>query len=140
MRLSILALVVLTACSSATEARDETRVLGAIAGYNDDDPRIEIATSGRTVTVSVTTYGNGCTREGPTEVNVQGMEALISPYDFEPRPGNFACPDILLSFTHEVAVQFAAAGEARIRVRGRRLQLSPVRHDTITVERTVVLQ
>lgn len=132
------AVTLLLGCSSATQP-DETRVLGAIAGYNQDDPRIEIVPGTASVTVRVTTYGNGCYGEGPTEVDVRGREAVILPYDYTAPPGT-PCFDILNSFSHEAIVRFDGPGAARILVRGIDGSTASARNprgDTITVERVV---
>lgn len=108
------------ACSSST-APQEVRVLGEIAGYNADDPRISVpATAERGVPfpVSVVTYGGGCYRAADTEARVIGPSVVeVAPYDFE-RPGA-VCTLILMSSTHTASVRFDAAGPAVVRIRGR---------------------
>jgi hypothetical protein len=149
----ILSLAVAAACAHAGDAitdpladgvggADRVRVLGSIKGYNQDDPRIAVSASGRTVTVSVTTYGGGCHSRGETEVSVDGLVADIVPWDYT-APAGTPCTMQLVSFTHTATVQFTSAGTATIRVRG--IDAS-TRHagsmtgTEITVERTVQLQ
>ncbi|CAA9321976.1 MAG: hypothetical protein AVDCRST_MAG40-1506 [uncultured Gemmatimonadaceae bacterium] len=117
------ALLAAAACSSSTAPREdeEVRVLGVIAGYNTDDPRITVpATAERGVPfpVSVVTYGGGCYRPDDTEVRVVGPAVVeVAPYDFE-RPGA-VCTLILKASTHTASVRFDAAGPAVVRIRGR---------------------
>ena len=133
-------LMLVVACSTVAEP-DRVRVLGAIAGYNNDDPRIEVVPGAdRSVTVRVTTYGDGCYTEGETEVLVQGASALVTPYDYTAPPGT-ACTRILRSFAHEAVVHFAAGTDtARVVVRGvdrRQASAANPNGDTIRVERVV---
>jgi hypothetical protein len=117
-------------------------VLGAIKGYNNDDPRIDVQVNGRTVEVTVSTYGGGCHRLGATETQVVGMSALVVPFDHTAPPGT-PCTRQLVEMRHRATLGFASAGTARIRVRG--IDAS-TRHggnmagDTIEVERTVTLR
>ena len=125
------------ACSSVTEPR-EVRVLGEIAGYNADDPRVAVpstAERGVPFPVSVVTYGNGCYRAGDTEVRAVGPSAVeVAPYDFTRAGG--VCTDILNGSTHTALVRFDVAGPARVRVRGRR----PGSRAEIVVEREVLVR
>ena len=120
---------------------NRVRVLGSIAGYNNDDPRIEFVPGNGSVLVRVTTYGDGCHSKGETEVRVDGMEALVTPYDYTAPPGT-VCTRQLVSTIHEATVQFPGSGTARVRVRGldrSRMSTQNMIGDTITVERSVVI-
>jgi len=133
-------LVLVVSCSGVTEP-PRVRVLGAVAGYQDDDPRIALRTEGRTVHVTISTYGGGCDSRGDTEVVVQGLVADISPYDYTAVAGT-ACTRELKTFLHEVAVEFQEGGTARLRIRGidtRALTTANMIGDTIIVERSVAL-
>jgi hypothetical protein len=146
------AAIVLASCTSAMDVQpdpqhaggagtDRVRMLGAIAGYNNDDPRITIAATGRTVVVEVTTYGGGCHSRGETEVSRTGMTAEIVPYDYTAPPGT-PCTMQLLSFRHTAAIEFDQAGTATIRVRGidgSSRSAQDVGGTEIVVERKVVL-
>ena len=126
--------VLLLACASSATGPDEVRVLGAIAGYNTDDPRIEIVAAPGSATVRVTTYGGGCHSKGETEVVLRRREAVITPYDYTAPPGTI-CTLQLLSFSHETTIDFDSSGPVRIVIRG-----ADHRHRrTITVERSVVI-
>lgn len=122
------------ACTGFTGV-DQSRVLGTIAGFAAEDPRIEITPTGRQVTVAVTTYGGGCDSQGETEVEVSGLEATVEPYDYAALPGS-PCNRMLRSFRHATTVRFGRSGAARIVVRG----LKAPSGDTLTVERSVLLQ
>jgi hypothetical protein len=145
------AAIVVAACTSAMDAEpdpqgagvgvDRVRVLGEIAGYNQDDPRISVVASGRTVMVEVTTYGGGCHSKGETEVSRSGMTADVVPYDYTAPPGT-VCTQQLLSFRHTAAIDFPGSGTATIRVRGIDRRTKSAQNMTgsqIVVERTVVL-
>jgi hypothetical protein len=120
---------------------DRVQVLGAIAGFNHDDPRITVTQQDGAVTVRVTTYGGGCHSKGPTHVQVQGMEALVIPYDYTAPPGT-PCTLILLGFVHEATLRFDGRGTGRVRVRGMdhsTISAANPRGDTITVERSIAV-
>lgn len=135
MRLtSCVLLALLTACSSSATSPDDVRVLGAIAGYNSNDPQIDIVTAPGSATVRVTTYGGGCHSKGDTEVLVRGREAVIIPYDYSAQPGT-VCTLQLVSFAHEATIAFGTSGPARILIRG----ADDRNRRTITVERSVVI-
>lgn len=131
----------LVAACAEPAGPERVTVLGEIAGYHRDDPRITVAATGRRVEVSVTTYGDGCYAKADTRVTVSGLIADVEPHDFALR-GDVACPSVLLSFTHAVAIDFATGGTARIRVRGidasTRSAANPA-GDTLVVERTIEL-
>ena len=133
--ISIALSTLLLGCSSPLTEPDDGRVLGAIAGYNTDDPRIEIMTTPGSATVKVTTYGAGCHSKGETEVQLRGREAMITPYDYVVTPPGMGCTRQLLSFVHEATIKLGVSGPARILVRG----VDDRRGETITVERTVVI-
>jgi hypothetical protein len=148
---AVAAAIIAAACTSAMDAEpdphgagvgfDRVRVLGEIAGYNQDDPRITVVASGRTVLVEVTTYGGGCHSKGETEVSRSGMTADVVPYDYTAPPGT-VCTQPLLSFRHTAAIEFDRAGTATIRVRGVDRRTKSAQNMTgseIVVERTVVL-
>lgn len=144
MRVALPALAaLLLGCASSMEPDpevigDRVRVLGTIAGYHEDGPQITLVPQGRAVWVSITTFGPGCYRRGETEVEVQGLEAVVAPYNYAPLPGS-PCTRDLRSFEHTATLRFEVSGTARILVRG----LSTATHpygDTITVERFVDLR
>jgi hypothetical protein len=125
-------------CSSAT-VPSAAHVLGVIAGYNDDDPRIELVVQGRTVNLTVMTYGNSCFSAADTDVRVSGLNAVVTPYDQDPE-----CSDrALKQIEHVVAVQFTEPGTARILVRGINASTrtsSNMAGDTVTIERSVSIR
>lgn len=127
--------------TSATQEESAVRVMGRIKGYNNDDPRVEVSSSGRTATVNVTSYGDGCYRKGETVVNVNGLVAEIVPYDYT-APAGTACTRQLVSIQHTATVEFEQAGTATVRVRGvdvsRRSSANPS-GEIITVERSIQL-
>ncbi len=81
----------------------------------------ETARAGDTVTIMVTTYGDGqCIKFHDTDVAVSGNAVEIVPLDyFEERAGNW-CPDILVSIKHQVRVALIEPGATKVLVKGRR--------------------
>jgi len=128
--------------STGPGGSNRVTVLGAIKGYNNDDPRIALAVNGRDVTVTVSTYGGGCHSKGVTDVQRTGMQALLTPWDHTAPPGT-PCTMQLVEMRHTATVSFPQAGTATIRVRGidaGTRHVGNMAGDTIIVERTVTLQ
>ena len=120
-RLSFLAACGAVACF-LTDGEREVRVPGNLI-YVGDTARIQIplrATVGMPISVVVTTVGDGCYREGPTDVAVQGLTAHVAPFDYRTEGSDVICPSILREFRHEASLTFSAAGPAVVRIHGRR--------------------
>ena len=66
--------------------------------------------------VSFHTFGGGCESQGGTEVNVNGAEAEVRPFDHS--SGASACTDILKFLPHSASLSFGSAGTAIIRLIG----------------------
>ena len=128
-----------TATQVATVVPNARRDLGVIAGYGTNDPQISLRAEGRMVEVTIITYGNGCYSAAYTHVEMNGQDALLAPYDWNP-----GCPQRdLKSVVHVVSVRFAQPGVASIRVRGIDAHTRSSRNmlgDTVTVARSVVLK
>jgi hypothetical protein len=139
MRVSILLPALLAVgCSTVTNPIG-TRVIGAIAGFTADDPRIDLVAEGKTVHVKVLTYGAPCDSAAETRVTVSGLAAEVVPYDFR---GD--CPQrSLKTIEHAVTIAFTASGTASVTVRGidasKRTSANPV-GDTVAVLRDIVLR
>ena len=89
--------------------------------------------------ITITTYGDGCHRIGETNVEVHGLEAVITPYDHTAPPGT-PCTRQLVTMNHEARVTFDDSGTARIIILGldhRTLSASNMAGDTVRVERTL---
>jgi hypothetical protein len=117
-----LILVAATGCSSPSDVATfdgNGRIIGAIHFYSD--PVVVDLPSSVTVnqefSVSVITYGGGCTSKGETEVQLAHMSAAITPYDYE---AFVPCITPLLTHRHEAKLAFTEPGTAYIIVRGRR--------------------
>lgn len=131
-------MVLILGCSSAV-GLDQERRIGVIAGFNEDDPRIEApdtVAAGEPFTVTVTTYGNTCVEKGDTEVRTQDLEATVTPYDFYTVGETIVCGEVLNLFEHTVALTFAEPGTARVIVRGRESRSD----DGLAVRREIVVQ
>ena len=134
--LSILAAFSAVACFLTDTAR-EVRVPGNLI-YVGDTARIEIpphATVGVPISVAVTTVGDGCYREGPTHVAVQGLTADLAPFDYRTE-GSGVCPSIYREFRHEASLTFSAAGPAVVRIHGMRQP----RDEPLVLTRSVVVE
>ncbi len=110
---------------------------GAIEFYND--PVIvqlaDTVSVTKPTTMSVITYGGGCVRKGPTEVSIDGLDAVVEPFD-SVHVAAEACTLELSRFLHEVSLQFAERGTATVRVIG----MTEPSNMVLTVTRTVVIQ
>jgi len=137
-------LLLLASCSSAT-GPEQVRVFGSIISSDPGDPHIELAVQGHSVTVRVTTHGNGCysvASTATTATTATATEATVTPWDYTTGPGaHVNCADLLRPLTHEVALQFGATGTARILVRGLDTSeaLGGKSAKEVTVERVVEL-
>lgn len=129
-------------CSSGTAPEEEQRV-GLIAGFNQDDPRIQVpdtVDAGDSFLVEVSTYGNGCYRQGETEVEANGSSAVVTPWDYVDVSGR-ACPDILLEFLHQATIRFDLPGTRTVTVVGReRTSQAPIAGEPLIVHREVVVR
>lgn len=68
-------------------------------------------------TVRVVTFGNGCFRQGHIDVSIDGLVALVEPYD-SVCVGCGACLDIGRTFTHVATLPFSDPGVATVRIIG----------------------
>jgi hypothetical protein len=80
------------------------------------------AAAGADFTITVRTFGDGCTTGARTVLRYEGNLAIVTPYDNHVAwlPPNMACPSIIASPVHTVALRFATPGVAQVRVEGRR--------------------
>ena len=90
-----------------------------------ESPEIAIpdtVSRGQTLIVTVLTYGGGCVRRGPTDAHVEGLLAVVEPYDTVLNGGRGGvCTTELRQFSHQVTLRFEASGTARVRGVGRRV-------------------
>lgn len=95
------------------------------------------ASLGDTVTITVSTYGDGqCITFHSTEVTTGSRSIEVVPLDsFEERTGTW-CPDVLVSIKHEARVPLLDRGTVKLRVRGRRWPENTV----ITADREIVVR
>lgn len=90
---------------------------------------------GSSDSVAVRTYGGGCIRQGVSEVTINGLTAVIEPFD-SVHVAAQVCTRELRLFRHVVVVPFTERGTAVLRIVG----LSQPADDEITVTRHVVVQ
>jgi hypothetical protein len=88
--------------------------------------------------IAVRTYGAECIlAKGAEEVSVEGLLAVVEPYD-SLWVGSSGCRANLLTFGHIVELQFGQQGTATVRVVG--LRVSEDGTETVmTVERTILV-
>ena len=134
----LLLVVSLSACS-LLERRE--RVVATIAS-NVEVVQITVPTTvqrGVPFEVEVLTYGGGCIDQGETEVEVQGLNASVTPYDYlvTPPPG-VVCTLIFEYYPHRANLQFDTSGTAEIVFHGQSENLSE--KTAITETRTVVVR
>lgn len=137
LRSAVLAAAVLAAACSPTGTDDLVQDLAFIE-MEGQPAQVSVPATARVeeaITVSVKTYGGGCTEMGETQVTVNGSVANVTPLDREPT-GDVGCPRIVREFTHEARVTFETPGEAEVRVHGRRMPGG----ERFTVTRTVTVQ
>jgi hypothetical protein len=91
---------------------------------------------------TVTTVGaNGCWSSDGAEVQLAPMVAEVRPHDRNGRGSNMACTMALVDLPRTVRLRFAEAGEATIRVHGRRVVDGDFQGATEgTIEKRVVVR
>lgn len=128
-----LAATLLAACSpSASGAADGREDVAKTTGrqqpsyvaYTGAAPEVSVPSTvraGEDLQVQIRTYGGGCNEKGGDEVRVDGLTALVLPWDFDRSTPETPCQDMLRTFDHAATVRFGQPGTATVRVRGRRL-------------------
>lgn len=120
--LAVLSLsVLLTGCESPS-GPDRVLEPGIIVGALEDDPQVALTTEGDSLTVEVTTYGDGCRSKGETRVtlDVDTRSATVAPFDWSATEG--ICTAILNSFDHSVTLNLEGGGEWTVVVAGTDMQ------------------
>ena len=116
----ILALAIGLGCSSMAPT-GEVRVPGTLLGYYGDSAFVTVsarAPVGTPVTIRASTFGDGCYREGETDVSRNGLTAEIAPFDYRQEGAGVICTRELIEFSHEAVVTFDTPGQAVITIRG----------------------
>jgi hypothetical protein len=134
-----LALSLIACASTPNEAppqqQEGRRVLGVI-DHHGDPVRVEAPAEvarGTDFQVAVVTYGGGCVREGDTDVEIDGLRAVVAPFDIDVSGPGVFCTMELRQFRHTATLRFDRPGTATIIFRGRRVPEG----DVVSVERTV---
>ena len=137
-------LLAATACSGTDQTVGVTEDYELNRGVMDpylfywNEPTIivpEEALVSQSVSISVTTFGDGCRREGPTQIVTNEWVTTVEPYD-SVCVSCRVCTRELRMFEHLTVVQYAAPGEATIRIVG---ALAP--DDTVgIVERHIIVR
>ena len=105
-------------CSSPTDT-GPVLVEALIYGFDEEDPRVSLELTGSSLSVGVTSYGNGCRTIGELRVSVENdtRHLTVAPFDWENR--GVICPDLLRTFQHQETVELAGEGEWTVLVVGR---------------------
>lgn len=140
--LGLLVVLALGACQSAT-LTNERRALGIIV-LGDGEPMEVVdapasALAGVPFDLSIHTFAlTDCTMLDETQIEVEGSVATIRPFNITRQEAGTECSTVIVELVHQGELAFDAAGEATIRVEGRRVsgnQESPVTFEqTITIE------
>lgn len=121
LRLAGASLLAVAACTP-TSSDGHARELGNIH-FQDGVPQITAPTAvrpGQSFTMTVVTWGGGCTTMGDTEVTVDRDTVDVRPYDLVEKGANISCPDILKTFSHQVTLRLDQPGMNTVRIHGRR--------------------
>lgn len=133
--IALTTLLLLPACDWVVGPEEGARV-GVIAFYHD--PVVVSVPggvdAGAPFEVSIRTYGDGCMREGSTEVAMRGGVVDVTPYDVH--SGQNVCTDILNVFEHVATLTLSQPGQTVIRFHG----LEEPGHVRITVDREVTVR
>ncbi len=131
-----LLLILLTSCG-LLERR--VRVVGEIDSFSQQDAIIVPASvqSRESFEVTVTTLGGGCMDQGETDVQVQGLRADITPYDYAITPLFGACLLYGEEYLHTTTLTFAEKGTATLFFHGRELTTGKAGETTQTRTLTV---
>lgn len=87
---------------------------------------------GQLFTVSVTTYGGGCTEKGETKVEVEALRAEVRPYDYDTSPLGHDCDDMLRIYEHTATLSFEEIGTAEVVFYGLKKGAGGVTQTTVT--------
>ena len=128
-----LALLLVTSCATEPngtepngtepDGREYDLVPGVLdtGGYYNDEPSVHLWSEGvvgQRLPAIVTTYGGGCHRKGPTEVTVEGLLAVVEPYD-SLCVSCQVCTRELRSFERTIWLMFGNSGTATVRFVGK---------------------
>lgn len=138
--LAAMLLVAAAGCGDGLiEPRDVTR--RGIVEFHGDGPEVSLpasATAGEAFTVTVRTFGGGCTSKGPTVVDTVDAVVRILPHDVTTEGPNVVCPAVLRTFEHRADLTFEEAGERTVRIVGRRVDGEV--DEVIELDRTVTVE
>jgi hypothetical protein len=143
---AVLALIT-AACSGGPfllEMREQVATLMYVYPPAPDDPDmnlgpdIRISVSGRTVDLTIGTYGPaGCVAPGGFFAEMEGMEVVLSPYNLHAPPDR-DCVRLIETIHHHRTIEFPEDGLASIRVRG--LRFDHTGWESVEIERRIEIQ
>lgn len=91
-------------------------MLGTIEYYGEP-AQVEVPTSvrqGQSFTVTIATYGGGCTEKGETKVEVEAFRAEVRSYDYDVSLPDGDCTDQLRLHEHMATLSFREVGTAEV--------------------------
>lgn len=107
----------LVGCGFPTEP-GRRLVPSSIAGFEEGDPHVDVQVDGRSLTITVVTYGNACNEKGElrTAVSRESRTIQVLPHDWLLH--REACDDILLTFKHSEVIDVGVEGVWTVVVTG----------------------
>jgi hypothetical protein len=123
LALAALLLLAGAGCSSPTGPELQLRL--AYVTEDGTPPVVDLVTmSDRTVEIVFDTFGAGCHRAGDTRVVLDGMAAIVTPYDYRPPVGT-TCTRNRVFFRHSAVIEFPRNGSGSIVVQGLSDEIGP---------------
>lgn len=116
-RYALVLLALLVACTP-TAGPDTAQVIGTIEGFTSSDPIWSVSAAGRSITVTVTTYGDGCSAKGDLHLGVRQVERVIEATPYDQRQVGLPCEAILKTFEHSRSITVGQSGEWTVILRG----------------------
>lgn len=113
-------MVATLACSPETSGPQYQIVPSIIDGVDPTDPQVNLTEHLGLVTFSVLTYGQSCNLPGDQEVEVNGLDVVVRPWDYAPLEGGL-CSGPYEQFDHTIQLTIGEAGNLLVILYGRDL-------------------
>lgn len=115
--LALLLMIPLVGCGGGPTEVTRELVPSLIAGFEDGDPDVTVEVTGRSLDITVVTYGSACREKGELRTTVSPESRIIHvrPHDWLLHR---VCHDILLTFEHSEVVDVGEEGSWTLIVSG----------------------
>ena len=113
----------LVACTDPVDPRPDPGVYPVVGHVVFDDDRLDApqvpgtATAGVPFEMALSTTGSGCHKGGDTELAINGLSVVVTPYDTLTVPWGGVCTLPIKIFPHNVLMVFPDPGTAEIVLR-----------------------